>query len=457
MTFLQRFRQSLETLYTLPPEGRYVVAFSGGVDSHVLLFACQRLGLPVRAVHVHHGLQAEADDWVVHCRAVCTELAVALTVLNVDATAGAGQSPEEAARDARYAAIADDLCAGECLLTAQHRDDQAETLLLQLFRGGSSAGMAAMPGCRPFGRGVHLRPLLDFSRHEIEAFAAESRLEWIEDPSNLDTRFDRNFLRQQVMPLLRQRWPRLAAQLANVAALQADNRQVLDNMAAIDLADSVITPPVLQLPLFHDILSVLAISRLQQLSHARRMNLLRYWIRLNLKTSPSRKLLQEIESALIHVRSDAKPQLQFNGYAFRRYRDGLYLLQPAITAQDEASLVGMSFSWRPGVQKQLSLPQAGIMLQAVTTEAGGLRPELMQEQLTLRFRQGGERFRPQGRAHSQQLKKLLQEAGIPPWERNRIPLLYCGDTLIGVAGLWAGNDAVVANGEPGWRVRMQPL
>ena len=454
MTFLQRFRQSLEALYTLPSGARYVIAYSGGVDSHVLLYCCHRLQLPVRAVHVHHGLQRPADDWAAHCRSVCDVLAVPVTILHVDAKPEAGQSPEEAAREARYQALEQNLLAGECLVTAQHRDDQAETLLLQLFRGGSSAGLAAMPARRAFGRGVHIRPMLDFSRQEIEAFAALHSLDWVEDPSNRDTRFDRNFLRQQVMPLLQQHWPQLSIQLSSVAALQSSSQQVMDDMAAIDLAAAVMPLPVQQLPLFQDIVSVLDSQRLKLLSHARRLNLLRYWIRRSLHISPSRKLLEEIDSAVLHVRDDAEPRLQFETWVLRKYRDGLYLLnQPAKQQTGPETEPGAEemLCWQPAVQAQIVLAP-GMVLKAVKTESAGLDPALQHEKLDLRYRRGGERFKPHGRRHSQQLKKLLQEAGVPPWERHRIPLLYRGDELVAVVGLWLGADFVTGGG--GWEPRL---
>lgn len=449
MTFLQRFRQSLEPLYTLPPAARYVVAFSGGVDSHVLLYCCRQLRLPVRAVHVHHGLQAVADEWVSHCQSVCDALGVPLTVLYVDVCAGAGQSPEEAARDARYQALEKNMVAGECLLTAQHRDDQAETLLLQLFRGGSSAGLAAMPWRRSFAKGVHIRPLLDFSRQEIEAFAGEQKLCWVEDPSNRDTRFDRNFLRQEIMPVLQRRWPQISTRLANVAALQADNLQVLDDMAAIDLAAVVRILPKQQLPLFHDIVSMLDITELKRLSQPRRFNLLRYWVRQSLAKSPSAKLLDEMENALLQAQADTEPQIRFNNYCFRKYRDRLYLLKPL--PEIDTSL---TMTWRPTEQEKITLPQTGLVLNAVDAEPEGLKPFLRNERLTLRFRRGGERFHPLGRAHSQQLKKLLQAAGVPPWDRQRIPLLYYRGELIAVVGFWISCDYAARGNESGWQIRV---
>lgn len=201
----------LSQLQSLPRPSGYLVAYSGGLDSHVLVHALAglraELRLPVRALHVHHGLQPQADDWVVHCEAVCRQLEIPLLVEQLDLAPGAGESIEAAARAARYAAIAKHLRRDEMLLTAQHRDDQAETLLLQLLRGAGLEGLSGMPGCRAWQGGWHARPLLDVDREALAVYARDHQLQWIEDPSNLDERFDRNYLRHRVMPLLRARWP----------------------------------------------------------------------------------------------------------------------------------------------------------------------------------------------------------------------------------------------------------
>jgi len=183
MSFLKRFQSSLESLYDLPVGSKYVIAYSGGIDSHVLLYCCAKLKLPVRAIHIHHGLQDVADEWVDHCRNICEQLDIYLDVVSVDAKQQDGQSPEESARNARYAALHDNLQDCDCLITAQHQNDQAETLLLQLFRTASAAGLSAMPERKQLGGCLHIRPLLSFLRVEIEVFAKENRLHWIEDQS----------------------------------------------------------------------------------------------------------------------------------------------------------------------------------------------------------------------------------------------------------------------------------
>jgi len=450
MSFVKRFQTSLESLYAPAGDSKYVIAYSGGLDSHVLLYCFKQINAAVRAVHVHHGLQTVADDWVEHCQQTCVQLDIPLEVLYVDARQRPGTSPEESARNARYAALQENLAQGECLVTAQHLNDQAETLLLQLFRTASSAGLSAMPAYREFGDHVHIRPLLTFSRKEIESFAYKNNLHWVEDPSNQDVTYDRNFLRRQIVPVLEKRWPELGTQLSKVAELQSSNLQVLEDMAAIDLANVKTMQKAQTKVCACEVLSMLSITKLSRLSSARLLNLLRYWVIKTLAQQPTRKLLVEIESALINSQQDANPEILFSGYAFRKFRENLYLLKLKNT--DE---INSDIDWVPS--SELILPALDIRISAVESTGQGLPISLLGKSMKLRFRQGGEKFHPAGRRHSQSLKKLLQEANVPPWERDSIPLLYLDDELIAVVGLWVCKQYSVAEGEAGWMVHVEPL
>jgi len=460
MSFLKRFQTSLESLYTLPEHARYVIAYSGGVDSHVLLHCCKKLDIPLRAVHVHHGLQSVADYWVNHCQNICDALDIQLQVIYVDAKQKRGQSPEEAARNVRYEALQQSLDDGDCLLTAQHLNDQAETLLLQLFRTATSAGLSAMPECRKIGDNVHVRPLLSFSREEIENYAEENGLHWIEDPSNQDVTFDRNYIRTNLVPLLENRWPEITVQLSKVAKLQANNLQVLEDMAAIDLANAMIVPAYQSTANRYAVVSVIAITALKQLSSPRLLNVLRSWIIKSIesrqgRTSPTRNLLEEIEKTIINAQQDATPVIVFSGFEFRRYQNNLYLLLAKWPPSEIDAIVSSEVEWQ--LQSPLVFPGWKMQLVAVSKAGDGLQQDLINEPLRISFREGGEIFHPAGRQHSQSLKKLLQAEGVPPWERDTLPLVYYKDELVAVAGIWVAKKYAAKGKEPGWVIERQEL
>ena len=480
MSFVKRFQTSLGSLYTLPENASYVVAYSGGIDSHVLLHCCKKLNLPVRAVHVHHGLQNIADEWVIHCQSICRALNIHLDTVYVDARSRKGQSPEEAARSVRYKALQNNLLDGDCLLTAQHLNDQAETLLLQLFRTASSAGLSAMPAQKRLGKNIHLRPLLSFSRQEIEQFAEENALNWIEDPTNLDVSYDRNFIRKEIVPLLKSRWPEITRQLSTVASLQSNNLQVLEDMAAVDLANLVKPPSYQSICSFYSVVSVLSISRLKQLSLARRLNVLRYWIlktvnnqsvaispKTSPRISPTRNLLEEIDRTLINSAQGANPVITFSGFEIRKFHSDLYLLKsgspafgsltadPCATTDKKHSDLAIDVAWKP--LSPVIISALMIQLKSIDSTGQGLNKSLLNESLTICFRKGGENFHPVGRLHSQRLKKLLQEANVPPWDRDSIPLVYFKDELIAVVGLWIGKQYAVSADEEGWLIEVESM
>jgi tRNA(Ile)-lysidine synthase len=399
------------------------VAYSGGLDSCVLLHALHacggRLHAEIGAVHVNHGLQAHAGEWEVRCRQACEALGVRYVSLSVDAAAGPGESPEAAARAARYAALRRWLPAGHCLLTAQHRDDQAETLLLQLLRGSGVHGLAAMPELSTFGNGLHLRPLLDYPRSELHTWALAAGLTWVEDPSNIDTAFDRNFLRAGVMPVLRQRWPAAATSLARSAAHCAEAADLIGQLAELDLQ---------HVQGRHA--GTLSVAGLDSLPAARRRNVLRHWMRAHTGTFPPAAILAHVLRDVLASRHDAEPCVRCGDYEIRRYRDALCLLP-----RQTAPLPHEAMPW--SLLAPLPLPRAGGVLRVAPGTGCGIRKSLVAANgVQVRWRQGGERCRPAGRRHHHSLKKLFQAHAIPPWERGRIPLIYIGDELAAVAGLW---------------------
>jgi tRNA(Ile)-lysidine synthase len=394
------------------------------MDSHVLLHLCAALrdtGTPFEfhAIHVHHGLQREADAWSEHCAAICQAHAIPLLNLKVDARAKPGESQEDAARTARYAAIAAHLAAGDLLLTAQHRDDQAETLLLQLLRGAGLAGLAAMPAWAPLGPGSLARPLLEHSRAELLAYAHAQKLAWIEDPSNQNERYDRNFLRRRILPVLQQRWPSCAKTLSRSARHCAEASQRLDELAQ-DLYQSTLRADG----------QSLSIAKLQAFHRADQKLVLRHWLKASGLRMASAALMDRILHEALPAAPGKNPVIAWREGEVRRYRDGLHLLAP-LPAFDAS----LDLPWDGAAP--LTLPDGNGVLSASLVDGMGLNPLIWSTaDIRIRYRQGGERCRLPRRAGSHELKKLFQEAGIAPWLRERAPLVYLNGELAAVAGWW---------------------
>lgn len=413
-------------LSPLPAEYRnasLLIAFSGGLDSTVLLHrlasdpATRRNSL--RAVHVHHGLQTDADAWATHCQRFCDTLGVPLQVIRVDVVRDSGEGLEAAARQARYAAIRDVLQPGEVLVTAHHRDDQAETFLLRALRASGPDGLAAMRAWRAFAQGWHWRPLLQTPHSALLAHAKEHGLGWIEDPSNADTDFDRNFLRQRVLPQLRERWPHAAAAFARSAELNAEATALLAEEDARALATTATLDA-----------RTLSVPALLALSAPRRARVLRRWIRrLDLPPLPTEGLAR-IETGLLPARADAEARFDWHGATIRRWRDLLHAspLRPPLPS-----------TWRQDWDGRLPLVLSGGG--TLSLEGTGALPSPVQAHA----RAGGERIVLPGRAHSTTLKNVLLDLGVPPWTRDGLPLLStpAGELL-------AAGDLVYSAGFDAW-------
>jgi tRNA(Ile)-lysidine synthase len=391
--------------------GRLWIAYSGGLDSHVLLHAVAnlrgRLGADLRAVHVHHGLQAAADDWVRHCAEVCRGLGVPLDVRHVAVSPASGESLEAVARDVRYAVFRDLLAAGNCLATAQHRDDQAETLLLALLRGAGVHGLAAMPTTAPLGAGRLLRPLLDLPRAALVEYACAHGLRWIEDPSNTDLNRDRNRLRVLVMPRLRRRWPAMDRTLARSAAHCAEAAALLD-----DFADELLAGLAAEGGL------ALTIAGLRALEAPRRRLVLRRWLARRGFPPPDVERLRRISDELLPAAPDRQPLVAWPGCEVRRHRDRLYALQPLPPAPETSPrVVHGSAVQLPPPLGELSWEQPGGEGQC----------------LHLAFAAAGLGCERPGRPAAT-LKTLFQTAGVPAWLRPFVPLLLLDGQLAGVGG-----------------------
>lgn len=408
---------------------RYLVCYSGGVDSTALLHAIKRAGLePLQALHVNHGLQAQASAWAKHCMACCAKLAVPLQVLRAEVDSHHPQGPEAAARAARYQALRAAMYPGDVLVLAHQLDDQAETVLLRLLRGSGVEGSAAMREHSVFPPGRLWRPLLGVSRSALMAYAQSQGMGWIEDPHNIDPRYARSWLRSDVLPLLKRRYPALARTLARAAVLAAEQAALLEELATTDLK-------MLQ----HD--GALHIVALKTLSPARQRNALRAWLRGRGFAMPDEDALQRIQSEVLVAPVDAEPLLRCGNYELRRYRDKLYAMPVLPPIPDAAACL----VWQ--AEDHLILPPGCGVLQASRPPPRPLR---------IRFHQAGARLCPSASTHTKTLKNLFQEAGIPPWCRRRTPLIELGGRLVWVPGLPEVADWQRFCAEQDWQVHYLP-
>ncbi len=419
---------------------RYCVAFSGGLDSTVLLVAMGQLAERsavggLRAIHVHHGLHPDADDWAAACAARCRELGVPLDVAQVDARAAPGESPEARARELRYQALEERLAPAEVLLTAQHADDQLETVLIQLLRGAGPAGLAAMPADTAFGAGRHQRPLLACTRASLEAWAREEGLsDWIEDPANRARQFSRNHLRHDVLPAIRAHWPGAAAAVSRAARHCAEAAGLLDELAAVDAAACVDG-------------EALSLAAMQALSPARRRNLVRWQCRCLGLPVPDERRLGTLLDQLFDAAGDRHPEVHWPGVSAQRHADRLWLLPEAALQP-----VPDPLDW-PDPRVPLELGAGLGRLSLRPTVQGGLRAEaLASAPWRVAFRGGGERLDLPGRAGSRALKKLMNEAAVPPWLRLRMPLVEIGGALAAVGELWIAEAWCAPPDHKGWRL-----
>ncbi len=417
-----------------------VVALSGGADSASLLAAAASLGasfrgLRLRAVHVDHGLQIAAASFREACAALCDALGVPLSVIPVNIQAPAGISLEAAARDARYAALERELRPGECLLTAHHSEDQAETLLLQALRGAGLKGMAAMPVCRPLGRGWHLRPVLEVPQGELLALEGRTARASVADPMNLDPRFDRVFLRHQIWPLIKTRWPGAGAALSRAARHAAEAQTLLDCAAAADvgrLRDG----------------DALSVQGLRALGPPERINALRFWLHEADVEPPSAARLSEALRQILEAKIDHLPAIVWSGRALRRYRQRIFLTEA------QPPRVGGTRPWRVGAD---SIFHVGPGLGELRWEPqlGGLDAERLPQNLIVRGREGGEALRPAAKARTQSLQHLCQSLGVLPWMRDALPLVFAGNDLLAVGDLWLDARWRAGSKQPGFAIIWQ--
>jgi tRNA(Ile)-lysidine synthase len=430
---VRRLTRNLQDLFIYQ---NIYLAYSGGIDSHVLLHLCasdEQFKNKITAVYVDHGLQKEAEGWGKHCEQVCDDLNVKFLSLKTNAQAAPGESPEEAARNARYLSLKPLLSKGDVLLLAQHAEDQLETVLLQLFRGSGIKGLSGMPASMSFGEGVLMRPLLDIPKAAIIEYAQSHNLKWVEDPSNQRSSFDRNFLRNDIIPQLKQRWPSIDHTVSRSARHCADAQSLID-LQADDLLNAV----------FNAADESLNIGLLFSYALPEQKLVIRQWFKnLGLKM-PSLDIVQQILLQVAQARKDANPVVLTQGYNIRRYRNHLFCLKPQkINLNDE-------FVW-PKQDRQIKISDE--VTYKIQESSNGIAFDVWQRaRVTVKFRSGGETLQLPGRQSHQTLKNLLQEVGIPPWEREVMPLFYLDDNLAAVGERWISSEFYSKGLKPCFRI-----
>jgi tRNA(Ile)-lysidine synthase len=430
------------------PGARLVLGLSGGLDSVVLLELLRRLARPLgfrlSCVHVNHHISPNANRWAAFCARLCKRHKITLALHDVDVAPFRSEGLEAAARRARYQIFARQDNA-DFIVLAQHLDDQAETLLLQLLRGAGVKGGAAMPLIRRQDRGdkhkgapapAILRPMLALSRKQIEVCARANKLKWVEDESNADTRHDRNFLRHRVLPVIEQAFPGYRATLARAAGHLAEASLILDQLAQADAKRAARG-------------NRLALAELRRLGSARAKNLLRWLLQQQGQAAPETDRLQEGLRQLFEARDDAAVRVALGTRELRRYAGWAYLL-PALP--DPPAELRREWDGR----RTWPMPELGGTLRFTRRQGAGLACARVQPGLSLRLRLGGEKLRLQAKGSTRSLKNLLQEARLPPWERERLPLVYCADTLVAVPGLGVVSGWEAGAGEAGWLISWRP-
>jgi len=425
------------------------VGLSGGVDSVVLLDSLHRIartrGVRLAALHVNHQLSPNASRWSAFCRDVCRARGIPFRVVKVRVPRG--NSVEAVARAARYAAFAG--AAADYIVLAQHQDDQAETVLLQLLRGAGVKGLAAMPairkaeGRRQKAQGdpspiTHhpspaiLRPLLDVTRAEILEYAKKRELKWVEDESNQDIYFQRNYLRHEVLPVIARRFPAYRATLARSARHLAEAAHTLDEMAAADGAGGIAA-------------GSLAVDALRRLPAARARNLLRYFLAGHGLNMPGTGRLEEALRQALDAKQDARVVVQLGDFTLRRFAGRLHVVRSGSAPPAQYKKL-----WRG--ERELGLPELGGVLTLAPTRGAGISlARLRGRPVMIRLRRGGEQLQPDRKRPRRSLKNLLQETRLPPWQRERLPLLYCGEHLVWVAGIGVDCSYQAAGVEPAIR------
>ena len=425
-------------LKACPESSKYWVACSGGMDSCVLLHLFylnrSRIEQDIEIIYVNHQLQKQNDTWEVFCNKLCQQYNLKFRSLRITEDCPKEMSIEEWARDQRYSLIAEKINPNDILFTAHHLDDQIETFFLHALRGSGPRGLVAMPAVKPFAKGYHVRPLLDCARSELQHYAEQNQLDWHDDPSNEDLRFNRNYLRNKILPAIQERWPSYRSSILRMVQHQQEVKLLLDEVAEEDLGKSRI-----------DNNRGIDLDRIQYLSAARKKNLIAYWLKSRGLNLPGSKHMNEIIASVIEASEDKVPCVNWNGVEIRRYRNILYAISPLSVHEASEKL-----QWN--LQQTIKLLDD--CLQASSTKGKGISKKyIMNDVVEIRYRQGGEKIHPCKQNFTRTVKQLFQEHGVLPWYRDRIPLIYVEEELAQIPGICIDEKFCAKNDEAAWDIK----
>ena len=414
---------------------KFCIAFSGGVDSTVLLHAIKNIideKSQIRAIHINHNIVGNSKVWAKTCKSICKNIGIDIEIISLEVTHN-GYGIEAAARDERYKKLKEILYENEYLLTAHHEEDQMETVFLRMARGTGLDGLQGINEKYSFGEGIIFRPMLEVSKTSVMDYAKEHQLKWVEDSSNQDTHFDRNFLRKKIIPQFRERWPSIASSVSRLSQLSAQNIKILNQIAEEDIG------PIANM-------NELPLAKLLDKSFERANNMLRYIILANGMSIPSMKTLQNGLKEILDPETD-KSVIAWKDYCIRKYKNHLYFLR---SSDLEPNKINVRIPWEIG--KAVNLGENIGTIEATFIHGDGLSIEKCENKLTISYRQGGESIKPIGHRINKSLKNLFQENQILPWMRDKIPLIYYQDELVSVADLWFNQNYVASQNEAGFVV-----
>lgn len=421
-----------------PPPPKYWLACSGGLDSCVLLHLFflnkKRIKQDIGVIYVNHKLQKESKSWGSFCEKLCEIYNIDFLSLEITSLCPSKKSIEEWARDERYRLIKEQLVDNDILLTAHHLDDQVETFFLQALRGSGINGLSCMPYIKPFGSSYHVRPLLNFSRKELLQYAKTYSLDWCEDSSNLDVRFNRNYIRKLILPNIESRWPSYRKTISRLIGHQQELKLLLDEVAKEDINKTCDTKSM-----------GIDISLIRKLSLPRKKNLIMLWIKQQKFKLPSSTHLARIISDIIDSSADKNPYVNWNGVEIRRYKNTMYAIEPFTT-----NSINKIYKW--DLNKPLKL-QSGL-LEASSVKGGGLiKKSIIGSIVEVRYRKGGERIRPQNQNITKKVKKIFQEKNVLPWCRDKFPLIYINNKLAAIPGVCISEDFYANHNDDAWHIK----